>query len=66
VITRKVQRTCATEVVLDGTGIRKELPLDKAVEIEFTPTRSSDQVRLRHGHGGRRAAGRVNRWATRP
>jgi plastocyanin domain-containing protein len=40
VITRKVQRTCATEVVLDGTGIKKELPLDKAVEIEFTPSRT--------------------------
>lgn len=40
VVTRKVQRTCATEIVLDGTGIRKDLPLDKAVEIEFTPGRS--------------------------
>ena len=40
VVTRKVQRTCATEIVLDGTGIKKELPLDKAVEIEFTPDRS--------------------------
>lgn len=40
VITRKVQRTCATEVVLDGTGIKKELPLDQAVEIEFTPEKA--------------------------
>lgn len=40
VVTRKVQRTCATEIVLDGTGIKKELPLDKAVEIEFTPERN--------------------------
>jgi plastocyanin domain-containing protein len=37
VITRKVQRTCATEVVIEGTGIKKDLPLDQAVEIEFTP-----------------------------
>ena len=37
VITRKVQVTCATEVVLAGTGIRKALPLNQAVEIEFTP-----------------------------
>lgn len=40
VITRRVQRTCATEVVLDGTGIKRDLPLDKAVEIEFTPDRT--------------------------
>lgn len=40
VITRKVERTCATEVVLEGTGIKKDLPLDKSVEIEFTPGRT--------------------------
>ena len=40
VITRKVERTCATEVVLEGTGIKKDLPLDKPVEIEFTPGRT--------------------------
>jgi len=42
VITRKVKRTCATEVVLAGTGIKKDLPLDQAVEIEFTPERSGE------------------------
>lgn len=40
VITRKVQRTCATEVVLQGTGIKKDLPLDQTVEIDFTPTKT--------------------------
>lgn len=40
VITRKVERTCATEVVLEGTGIKKDLPLDKPVAIEFTPDRT--------------------------
>ena len=44
VITRKVQRTCVTEVVLEGTGIKRDLPLDKAVEIEFTPDRTG-QIR---------------------
>lgn len=40
VITRKVKVTCVTEVVLAGTGIKKDLPLDKAVEIEFTPDKA--------------------------
>lgn len=39
-ITRKVERTCATEVILEGTGIKKDLPLDKTVEIDFTPDRT--------------------------
>lgn len=42
VITRKVQVTCATEVVLAGTGIRKALPLNEAVEIEFTPDKAGE------------------------
>lgn len=50
VITRKVERTCATEVVLDGTGIRKDLPLDQAVEIEFTPARAG-QIKYACGMG---------------
>ena len=40
VVTRTVERTCATEIVLEGTGIRRELPLGRAVEIEFTPAKS--------------------------
>lgn len=44
VVTRKVERTCATEIVLDRTGIKKDLPLGKAVEIEFTPDRNG-QIR---------------------
>ncbi len=38
VITRKVEKTCATEVVLDG--VKKELPLEKPVEIQYTPKRT--------------------------
>src|SRR5947208_2778006 len=35
--TRKVSATCATEVVLPDYGIRRALPLNEAVTVEFTP-----------------------------
>jgi plastocyanin domain-containing protein len=35
VVTRKTDETCATELVIKDLGIRKELPLDKAVAIDF-------------------------------
>jgi plastocyanin domain-containing protein len=50
VITRKVERTCATEVVLQGTGIKKDLPLDTKVEIEFTPAQTG-QIKYACGMG---------------
>lgn len=37
VVTRKVQRTCATEIVIKNYGIDQELPLDKTVEVTLTP-----------------------------
>lgn len=37
VVTRKVERTCATEIVLSDLGIKKPLPLNKPVEVRFTP-----------------------------
>src|SRR5438046_2127686 len=40
VVTRKVERTCATEIVVQGYGIQKDLPLNQPVAIEFTPTNS--------------------------
>ncbi len=40
VITRKTERTCATEIVVKDYGIRKELPLDKPVEVAFTPQKA--------------------------
>ncbi len=40
VVTRKTDQTCATEVVMDGYGIDTELPLNKPVEIAFTPKES--------------------------
>ncbi len=44
VVTRKTERTCATEVVLKDFGIKKALPLNQPVEVTFTPTKSG-QVR---------------------
>lgn len=40
VITRKVERTCATELVVKEYGINQPLPLGKAVTVTFTPTKS--------------------------
>ena len=40
VVTRKVERTCATEIVVKDHGIQKALPLGKPVEIRFTPKKS--------------------------
>ncbi|MBK7198884.1 MAG: cupredoxin domain-containing protein [Myxococcales bacterium] len=39
VVTRKVERTCATEIVIKDFGIEKPLPLDQAVTVELTPTK---------------------------
>jgi hypothetical protein len=42
VFVRKVEATCSTEVVLADFGIRRELPFDKPVTIEFTPGKKGD------------------------
>jgi plastocyanin domain-containing protein len=42
VITRKTERTCATEIVIKDHGINTPLPLDKAVTVEFTPKKSGE------------------------
>jgi plastocyanin domain-containing protein len=39
VVTRKTDRTCATEIVIKDYGINKPLPLNQPVEIRFTPTK---------------------------
>ena len=39
VVTRKVDTTCATEIVIKDYGINKPLPKDQAVEVTFTPTK---------------------------
>jgi plastocyanin domain-containing protein len=40
VVTRKTKVTCATSLVLDEAKLNVELPLDKPVEIPFTPTKT--------------------------
>ena len=40
VVTRKTERTCATDIVLKGYGIKKALPLNREVEVRLTPRRS--------------------------
>jgi plastocyanin domain-containing protein len=40
--TRKVSATCATEVMLPEYGIKRALPLDEPVVVEFTPKKSGE------------------------
>jgi plastocyanin domain-containing protein len=40
VVTRKTDRTCATEIVIRDQGINRTLPLGKPVTVEFTPGKS--------------------------
>jgi hypothetical protein len=37
VITRKVERTCATEIIFQGQEAKTDLPFNKAVEVKYTP-----------------------------
>lgn len=39
VVTRKVERTCATDIVIGEYGIKKALPLGQPVEVAFVPTK---------------------------
>ncbi|MDP1822967.1 MAG: cupredoxin domain-containing protein [Archangium sp.] len=40
VITRKTDETCATDILIDGTDIKVALPLNKPVEVAWTPTKA--------------------------
>ena len=42
VVTRKTERTCATEIVVKDHGISAPLPLGKPVAVELTPARSGE------------------------
>jgi plastocyanin domain-containing protein len=42
VVTRKTERTCATEIVVADYGIEKKLPLGTPVTVEFTPKKSGE------------------------
>ena len=50
VVTRKTDATCARELVIQDQGIRKELPLDNPVAIDFTPQKSGE-IRYACGMG---------------
>jgi plastocyanin domain-containing protein len=40
IVTRKTERTCATEIVIKDMGINQPLPLNKPVVVQFTPVKS--------------------------
>ncbi len=40
IVTRKTKKTCATDIVIHGYGIKKALPLGRPVEVVFTPKQS--------------------------
>lgn len=56
VITRKTDATCAKAITVDGTDIRRELPLNEPVEVTFTPAKAGD---LRYGCGMNKMVGGV-------
>jgi len=42
VVTRRTDRTCATEILIPAYDIEEELPLDEPVTITFTPTQTGE------------------------
>ena len=42
VITRMTDKTCATDIVIDEAGINTKLPLNKAVNVTFTPKKAGE------------------------
>jgi plastocyanin domain-containing protein len=41
-VTRKTEKTCATELVMAAKNIRQALPLNEMVAITFTPDKAGD------------------------
>ena len=41
-VTRKTDSTCAKAIDIKDLGIKKDLPLDKAVAIDFTPKQTGE------------------------
>jgi plastocyanin domain-containing protein len=39
-VTRVTDQTCATQIIVPDFEVNTELPLDKPVDIEFTPTKA--------------------------
>lgn len=49
--TRISDTTCATAVVFASLNIRRELPLNQPVTLEFTPEKAGENgIRVRHEH----------------
>jgi plastocyanin domain-containing protein len=42
VITRKTDATCAKEIVIDEHKVHTKLPLNKAIKVTFTPSKSGE------------------------
>lgn len=42
VVTRKTDMTCAKQIIFADLGVEKELPMNEAVEVTVTPTKSGD------------------------
>ena len=41
-ITRKVKVTCAKQITVPSENIKKDLPLNKAVSVTFTPSKKGE------------------------
>ena len=41
-ITRKTEKTCATEIVIDEHKVNAKLPLNKEVKVTFTPVKTGE------------------------
>jgi plastocyanin domain-containing protein len=42
VVTRSVERTCATEIVMKDFGVNQPLPLDQPVTVTVTPKKKGE------------------------
>ena len=56
VVTRQVERTCATDIVIKDFGIKKALPLHQAVEVDITPAKAG---KIRYACGMDMIAGAI-------
>src|SRR5688500_13052832 len=56
VVTRKTEKTCATEFVMKSQNIEQKLPMNEPVTISFTPTEAGE---LRYACGMDMIAGKV-------
>jgi hypothetical protein len=63
---RKVEATCGTEVVIKEYGIKRKLPLNEPVVVEFTPHKSGDlHFYMRYEYAARKSDSAVKSPTTR-